>query len=115
VTIRVCRLEDLPPGSKKIVQGGRFGIGVFNRDGVLYALANYCPHDGAPVCLGAITGTTESASSYQATWVNDGRILRCPWHGWEFDLATGKSVALPTRRVKIYPVRVENGCIVVED
>ena len=115
MAIRVCRLEDLPPGSRKIVPGGRFGIGVFNRDGNLYALANYCPHSGAPVCLGAVTGTTESAASYHATWVNEGRILRCPWHGWEFDLSTGKSVASPTRRVKTYPVHVESGYIVVKD
>jgi nitrite reductase (NADH) small subunit len=115
MTIRVCRVEELPPGSRKIVAGGRSGIGVFNRDGNFYALANYCPHNGAPVCLGPVTGTTQSDASYQADWVSEGRILRCPWHGWEFDLSSGKSVALPTRLVRTYPVRVENGCIFVED
>ena len=115
MAIRACRLEELPPGSRKILPAGRFGIGVFNRDGDLFALANYCPHDGAPVCLGAITGTTESTGSYNATWLNAGGILRCPWHGWEFDLQTGKSVVSPTKVVRTYPVHVENGWIVVED
>jgi len=37
----------------------------------------------------------------------EGEILRCPWHGWEFDLATGRSVFDPERmRVKAYPVEV---------
>lgn len=58
MAIRACRVEELSPGSRIIVQGGRFGIGVFNSDGALYALANRCPHDGAPVCLGPVTGTT---------------------------------------------------------
>jgi nitrite reductase/ring-hydroxylating ferredoxin subunit len=115
VAIRAARIEDLPPGSSKIVPGGRWGIGVFNRNGDLYAIGNYCPHDGAPVCLGAVTGTTESKASYDASWVDEGQILRCPWHGWEFDLRTGKSVVSPTRTVKTYPVHIENGWIVVDD
>jgi nitrite reductase (NADH) small subunit len=115
MTIRACLVDELPPGSSRIVPGGRFGIGVFNCGGDLYAIANYCPHDGAPVCLGPVTGTTQSDGSYQASWVDEGRILRCPWHGWEFDMRTGKSVVTPTRRVKTYPVRVENGCILIDD
>jgi nitrite reductase/ring-hydroxylating ferredoxin subunit len=115
MTVRACRIEELPPGSRKIVPGGRFGIGVFNSGGALYALANRCPHDGAPVCLGPVTGTTESERSYDAKWVKDGEILRCPWHGWEFELATGKSVALPPKNIRTYPVRVENGWVIVDD
>ena len=98
-----------------IVPGGRYGIGLFNRGGTIYALRNYCPHAGAPVCLGVITGTTESAGSYDASWVRDGEILRCPWHGWEFDLRTGASVAEPVRRVASYPVSVEEGWVVLDD
>jgi 3-phenylpropionate/trans-cinnamate dioxygenase ferredoxin subunit len=41
----------------------------------------------------------------------EGRIIRCPWHGWEFDLTTGKSVFKPDRvKLKVYPVTVEPAC-----
>jgi nitrite reductase/ring-hydroxylating ferredoxin subunit len=115
MAIRACSVEDLPPGSRKIVAGGKFGVGVFNLDGELRAWSNFCPHDGAPVCLGAVTGTTESSGSYDASWVKEGDILRCPWHGWEFDIQTGKSVVEPTKTLRSYPVHVEDGWIIVED
>ncbi len=42
------------------------------------------------------------------TWARDGEILRCPWHGWEFDILTGRSVFNPHKtRVRTYEVRVE--------
>ena len=55
----VCAIEDLPPGTMKLVQAGKFGVGVYNIDGSLYAIANYCSHEGAPLCLGYVSGTTE--------------------------------------------------------
>jgi nitrite reductase (NADH) small subunit len=62
-----------------------------------------------------VTGTTESDKSYDSRWVREGDILRCPWHGWEFDLSTGKSVAEPVRRVKTFRVSLEEGWIVIHD
>jgi nitrite reductase (NADH) small subunit len=47
-------------------------------------------------------------------WSRDGEILRCPWHGWEFELATGATITKPTLRVKTFPVLVEHGQLVVE-
>jgi nitrite reductase/ring-hydroxylating ferredoxin subunit len=42
------------------------------------------------------------------------RQWRCPLHGWEFDLATGRSVFDPTRtRVKSYPVEIDREQFVV--
>lgn len=40
-------------------------------------------------------------------------VLRCPWHGWEFRIDTGASLFDPKIRVKVYPVAVENGDIVL--
>ena len=112
---RVCPVGDLRPGGSKIVPGGRHGIGLFNVGGTIVAINNYCPHAGAPICRGGITGTTESDGSYEARWVRPGEILRCPWHGWEFDLRTGRSITEPVRAVKTYPVTVEAGWILVDD
>jgi nitrite reductase (NADH) small subunit len=111
---RIARVEDLTPGTVKIIPGGRFGIGVFNINGRFHALANYCPHMGGPLCLGDITGTTVADGPYSIRWIRDGEIVRCPWHGWEFDIAAGQSLTSPVRRIRKYPVHVQNGFVVVD-
>jgi len=91
----VCAIEDLPPGSVKLVPAGKFGVGVYNIDGALYAIANYCSHEGAPLCAGYVGGTNEYAPDMpgQLRHVRAGRVARCPWHQWEFDITTGVNLA----------------------
>ncbi len=104
----ICRVNDLPPGERKIVEVRSRSIGVFNVHGEYYALRSLCPHQGAPLCLGTITGTARSSVPGEIVWERHGQILRCPWHGWEFDIATGRSVFNPHRiRVRTYDVTVE--------
>jgi nitrite reductase (NADH) small subunit len=116
----VCPVHDLPPGTRKIVsfRDGGAGIGVFNVGGRLYAIKNTCPHQGGPLCLGPVCGTARAvwpaAGPPQVEWVREGEILRCPWHGWEFELSTGRLVAPLRDRVKTYDVTVEPGADVKE-
>ena len=110
----VCAIEDLPPGTMKLVPVGKFGVGVYNIDGSLYAIANYCAHEGAPLCAGFVGGTNEFApdAADQLRRGREGRIVRCPWHHWEFDITTGQNVADPQRRVRTYEVESPTGrCI----
>jgi nitrite reductase/ring-hydroxylating ferredoxin subunit len=58
--------------------------------------------------------TVADAPGAELRRVRDGEILRCPWHGWEFEIATGKTVTKPVVRVKTFPARVEDGRVVVE-
>jgi len=105
----VCRVEELPPGERKIIEVGGRTIGVFNVDGTYYALLNRCPHRAAPLCKGPITGLVGSPEQYKFEFCRDGEILRCPWHGWEFDVTNGRSVFNPHRvRAKSYEVTVES-------
>jgi nitrite reductase/ring-hydroxylating ferredoxin subunit len=108
------RVEDIPPGTSVLLDVGRFGIGVFNWKGKFVALNNYCPHAGAPVCRGRVTGTTSASEPYAPVWEHDGDVLRCPWHGWEFWLETGKTLAGPARAIKAYPVHVRDGLVIVD-
>jgi nitrite reductase (NADH) small subunit len=85
----IAKVEDLPPGARKLVKIGAVEIGVFNVGGRFLAYRNVCPHAGAPVCVGRISGTSLASSVYEYQYGQEGRILRCPWHGWEFDLLTG--------------------------
>ncbi len=104
----VGRVSELPPGARKIVEVEGRSIGVFNVNGAFHALRNSCPHQAAPLCLGAIKGMTLPSKPGEYIWAREGEILRCPWHGWEFDLTTGRSIFNPHKmRVRTYPVTVE--------
>ena len=104
-------VRELPTGSRKIVRiPGVGSVGVFNVGGEYFALKNVCPHQGGPLCLGRLSGTSRprfrDGEAPDLEWVRDGEILRCPWHAWEFDIRTGRAVFDGTQRVAIYPVRV---------
>jgi nitrite reductase (NADH) small subunit len=104
----VGRVGELPPGERQIVDVDGRSIGVFNVHGQFYALRNSCPHQAAPLCLGAIKGMTLPSKPGEYLWARDGEILRCPWHGWEFDITTGRSIFNPHKmRVRTYEVTVE--------
>jgi nitrite reductase/ring-hydroxylating ferredoxin subunit len=104
----ICRASELPPGERRIVEVGKRSIGVFNVHGDFYAIRNLCPHQAAPLCRGIVTGTTLPSQPGEYIWAKDGEIVRCPWHGWEFDITTGQSIFNPHKmRVKKYTVTVE--------
>lgn len=105
----ICHVSELPPGARKIVQIGSRSIGLFNLDGTYYALRNQCPHQLAPLCQGAIVSRALPSQPGTYSYDTQKEIIRCPWHGWEFDIKTGRSVFNPHRvRVKSYEVRVES-------
>ena len=108
-------VADFPPGSHRVVQAGRIAVGVFNVDGQLHALPNVCPHQFGPLCEGTVNGTTActAETGWEFAWVRDGEIVTCPWHGIEFDIATGRSLSSPRLKVRTYPVRVEDGQVKV--
>ena len=104
----ICRAGELPPGEVRIVEAEKRSIGIFNIGGDFYALRNTCPHKGAPLCRGIRTGLVVSDAPLQMQMTRNGEIVRCPWHGWEFDILSGRSVYNPHRmRVKTYDVAVE--------
>jgi len=104
----VGRLSEFPPGTRKIVTVGGRSIGVFNIGGQFFALRNQCPHQGAPLCRGRVKGTTIPGKPYEYVYGRDQEIIQCPWHGWEFEITTGRTFFNPHRmRVKTYEVSVE--------
>jgi 3-phenylpropionate/trans-cinnamate dioxygenase ferredoxin subunit len=104
----VCAVEELPPNQRRIVEIAGRSVGVFNVNGEYYALRNSCPHQGGPLCAGRVSGFLTAAVPGEYAYTRRGEILRCPWHGWEFDITTGQSWFDPQRtRVRTYPVSVE--------
>ncbi|MDB5619717.1 Rieske (2Fe-2S) protein [Tardiphaga sp.] len=94
---RVGLVGEIPPGTNKIVIVRGREVAVFNVRGEFYALSNRCPHEGANLSRGILTGLPESSAPGCYELSRPGEVLRCPWHGWEFDLKTGKSVCDPRR------------------
>ncbi len=111
----VAAASDIPPGNRKLFTVKGRPIAIFNLQGTFYGMLNRCPHQGGSLCEGAVTGLLESPAPGSYVYSRQGEILRCPWHGWEFDIRTGQSYCDPERiRTKAYPVAAESGAKVVE-
>jgi nitrite reductase/ring-hydroxylating ferredoxin subunit len=110
----VCPMEELEPGERKLVQLDGVEIAVINVGGNLYAFRNACPHQGAPMVYGSVSGTMLPSDPQQLQYGCHDEIIRCPLHGWGFDLKTGKSTFLPDNvSIKMYEVKKELGSIVL--
>lgn len=108
----LCREEELPIGERRIATVDGLEIGVFNLGGHFVAYRNLCPHQGAPVCQGRVGGTTLPSAPGEYVFGRHGRILHCPWHGWQFDLETGEALSHRARLGHL-ETAVEAGEVVV--
>jgi nitrite reductase/ring-hydroxylating ferredoxin subunit len=100
----VATLAQIERDGRAIVRVGGREIGVVAANGELRAIRNRCPHHGAPLCLGTVR---QREGGLPGSYTPSNRtVLRCPWHGWEFDLDTGSCPEDPSMRVATYEVRV---------
>ncbi|MDF2669991.1 MAG: Rieske iron-sulfur protein [Paenibacillus sp.] len=102
-----AKTEDVPEGGKKLIRVHEMEIGLFRVKGQLYAWRNVCPHAAAPVCRGLVCGTKLPSLVYEYEYGMEGQILRCPWHGWEFDLQTGKHLVDPEVKLRGFELEIE--------
>jgi 3-phenylpropionate/trans-cinnamate dioxygenase ferredoxin subunit len=99
--VDVCPVDELPPGTMKLIRAGLLDVGVYNCDGDLVAIEDQCSHDDGPLCEG--------------DWEPDECIVVCPRHGSRFDIRSGRPLTLPAYvPVATYPVRVRDGDVVVD-
>ena len=119
--IVVAKVGEIPAGERKIIVPfrGRAGIGIFNVGGSFYALRNICPHKRGPLCTGEVAGRSRTHAPPSLTdgfvgYERDGEIIRCPWHAWQFDIATGQCLVDPAVRVKTYPIIVDGEDLIVD-
>lgn len=79
-----------------------------------FAVRDRCPHKGASLCQGTVGGTFLPSAPHEYLYGMDNSVIRCPWHGWEFDLETGRSLLEPNDvGVKVYPVSVDGDTVIV--
>ncbi len=111
----VCGQDELGPGQMRTVTKGRAPVVVVcSADGQYYAVRGICPHQGGMLGKGQLTWLTASYEPGSYEVVKRGEILRCPWHGFSYDVTSGRCISDPQLRVKTYPVYVEAGKIVVD-
>jgi nitrite reductase/ring-hydroxylating ferredoxin subunit len=107
--------DELKPGEMRAVEIDSISIVVIRTPaGALHALRNRCSHVGAPLVRGLVQQAVVGDDVGQYA-VSDEVLVRCPWHGWEFSVETGRCLADPEHaRVRVYPVEVEAGMVVLE-
>ena len=99
--IDVCPVDDLPPGSVKLVHAGSITVGVYNLDGKYCAIEDRCSHDDGPLCEGEFDA-------------EEGYAI-CPRHGAHIDICSGRPLTLPAvLPVETFPVTVEDGLVKVD-
>lgn len=104
------RVEDFADGKVTLRELDGRSIGVFRSGETFSAMLNICPHRAAPVCLGDISGTMLPSRPGEYSYGLDGLVLRCPWHGWEFDVRDGTSIGpVDQRNLTMLDVSVEDG------
>ncbi|MBI3969276.1 MAG: Rieske (2Fe-2S) protein [Chloroflexi bacterium] len=113
-TVFVAKSADFDDGARRIVESGSLEIGVFRRNGALYAYSNLCPHQGGPACEGLVIHKVEDViapdRTHQGQRFSETELhIVCPWHGWEYDLETGSCVADRRYRLKKYDVVERDG------
>jgi 3-phenylpropionate/trans-cinnamate dioxygenase ferredoxin component len=99
--VNVAPVDELPPGSVKIVRAGQIAVGVYNLAGEYYAIEDRCSHDDGPLAEGDFDP--------------DDAVVVCPRHGSRFDIRTGRPLTLPAfEPVETFPVVVEDGWVKVD-
>ena len=93
----VGKVSDFQNGDRKIVDVNGKSVGVFRIDDQFYAIRNRCPHQWGPLCLGNFAPRAVSSGPGDVHMDDGPPLLACPWHGWEYDIATGQSFMGPGR------------------
>jgi nitrite reductase/ring-hydroxylating ferredoxin subunit len=91
--VRVARADELAPGEVRRVQAGEEEIALARIGDDFYAVQGACLHLEGPLGDGRL----------------EDHVLTCPWHGWQYDLRTGKNEFDLAIQLRTYEVRVENG------
>ena len=114
----VSKASEFKDGERRIVFVGDREIGVFKEHGQYYAYSNVCLHQGGPACEGLIIAKVEEKimpdmTSGGLTFSTTERHFVCPWHGYEYDIATGRHQGNPRLMLRPVKIVVVDGDLVV--
>lgn len=92
-------VDEFAEGKGRAFKVGTRLVAVFRVGQSFHAVANRCVHKGANMCDGEVTP--------------DGTKVRCPWHNWPFDLATGRNTIDPEERLRTYEVELDGNDVIL--
>jgi nitrite reductase (NADH) small subunit len=96
--LRTAKKDEIPAGTIREFQVNGKTIALANVDGTFYAVNNTCLHRGGPLGQGEL----------------EDKVVTCPWHGWQYDVTTGKVTMNPSVGVDTYAVEVRGEDIFVD-
>jgi nitrite reductase (NADH) small subunit len=96
--LRTAKKDEIPPGTIREFDIDGKNIALANVEGKLFAINNVCLHRGGPLGEGEL----------------EGQVVVCPWHGWKYDVTTGKLTTNPTVGVQCYAVEIRGDDIYVD-
>jgi nitrite reductase (NADH) small subunit len=96
--LRATRVDEISEGTIREFQIDGRTVAIANVAGKLYAIDNVCLHRGGPLGQGELAGTT----------------VTCPWHGWQYDVTTGKLIVNPAVALQCYPIEIRGQEVFVD-
>jgi nitrite reductase (NADH) small subunit len=112
--VRVGTVDEVRRAGCRVVQVHGRPVGVISVGEEFFAVSDRCPHMGASMCTGSLSGTFLAAPPTELVYGRDDRVIRCPWHGWEFDLESGRSLLEPQRfGLRTFLVTQDDGVVVL--
>jgi nitrite reductase/ring-hydroxylating ferredoxin subunit len=108
----ITDIEDLSKGERIIKEVNGRSIAVFNVEEEYYAMLNYCQHAGGPLCEGELT--TQVNKEDERLESDSEALVKCPWHGWRFNIDTGMNVDSEKYGVPTFEVEIKDGKILVD-
>lgn len=111
----ICDATELARGQMRAAKLGPIPIVVIRTDdGQLYGLLNKCLHMGGELAKGKILVAQNGRECGHYEEEKGRFIVKCPWHGYEYDVKTGATLFDEDLKVRTFSVREENGQIVAE-
>lgn len=115
--VAVAEVASLKARGRIVVEIEGIEVGLYHHAGEFRAWRNLCPHQGGPACQGKFLPRTiqvEEADHRAAPGLaSEDRVIVCPWHGYEYDVLTGRHVTNERVHLIAVPLRVEDGRILV--
>jgi nitrite reductase (NADH) small subunit len=109
---RVAPIQDFALNELHSVEIGGRTITMVRTESGIFSFGSRCPHQGGPMCSGSIHGTMLPSDPDEYVYGEDGQVIRCPWHAYEFSIRTGESIGGAVRgRVPVYQVDVRDDVV----
>ena len=112
--IEIRFIEDFRERQVRVIEVAQRQVGIVRWHGDFFAISNVCPHQGGPLCRGRLSARLAAVEPGNLVLDDSIPVIACPWHGWEFDVRTGRAILESAERVRTFCIRVDAGRVLLE-